>query len=95
MPGGLAIVVRAPVALALVGADYVIVRNTILAIVPAAICLATGYAATRLGLVAAAALCALLLAITLSVSFDERYGRTDWRGAARASRFAERGARSS
>ena len=82
VPGGLAIIaIGAPVALALVGADYVIVRNAILAIVPAAICLATGYTATRFGLTAGAALCALLLEITLSVSFDERYGRTDWRSA--------------
>jgi hypothetical protein len=29
-------------------------------------------------------LCALFLAITLSVSFDASYGRTDWRGAAHA-----------
>ena len=82
MPGVLAIVaIGAPVTLALVGADYVIVRNAILAIVPAAVCVATGYAASRFGLAAGAALCALLLAITLSVSFDERYGRTDWRSA--------------
>ena len=82
VPGVLAIVaIGAPVALALVGADYVIVRNAILAIVPAAVCVATGYAASRFGLAAGAALCALLLAITLSVSFDERYGRTDWRSA--------------
>ena len=53
--------ILAPVALALGGADYVIVRNTILAIVPAAICVAAGYAANRLGLAAAAALCVLLL----------------------------------
>lgn len=82
VPGGLAIVsIGAPVALALAGADYVTVRNAILAIVPAAIFVATGYAATRLGLAAGAALCALLMTITFSVSFDERYGRTDWRSA--------------
>jgi len=83
VPGGLAaFTIAAPVLLALGGADYVIVRNTILAIVPAAIAISAGYAANRLGLVAAAALGALLLAITLSLSFDARYGRTDWRGAA-------------
>lgn len=82
VPGGLALIsICAPVALALAGADYVIVRNAILAIVPAAICVATGYAATRLGLAAGGALCALLLAITLSASLDEGYGRTDWRSA--------------
>ena len=83
VPGALAAVsILVPVALALAGTDYVIVRNTILAIVPAAICVAAGYTANRLGLAAAAALCILLLAITLSVSLDQRYGRTDWRGAA-------------
>ena len=84
VPGGLAVAaIVAPVTLALVGADYVIVRNAILAIVPAAICLATGYAANRSGLVVGAALCVLLAAITLSVSLDERYERTDWRGVAK------------
>ncbi len=83
VPGGLAGVTLAlPVLLAFGGADYVIVRNTILAILPAAIALAAGYAANRLGLVAAGTFCALLLTITLSVSVDARYGRTDWRGAA-------------
>jgi len=83
VPGGLgAFAIALPVLLAFVGADYVIVRNTILAIVPAAIALAAGYAANRLGLVAAGTFCALLLTITLSVSVDARYGRTDWRGAA-------------
>ncbi len=50
MPGGLALfAIAAPVVLALAGADYVIVRNTILAIVPAAICLAAGYVANGSG----------------------------------------------
>ena len=83
VPGGLAVVsIAVPVALALAGADYVIVRNLILAVVPAAVCVATGFAANRLGLAAAGALCALSLAIGLTASIDDRYGRTDWRGAA-------------
>jgi mannosyltransferase len=83
VPGTLALFpIAVPLVLALAGADYLIVRNTILAIVPAAICLAAGYVANRLGLVATSVLCALLAAITLSVSLDARYGRTDWRGAA-------------
>jgi len=82
VPGGLAVAaIGAPIGLALAGADYVIVRNAILAIVPATICIATGYAATRLGIAFAAALCGILLPITLWVSLDQRYGRTDWRGA--------------
>jgi hypothetical protein len=73
-----------PAALALAGVDYVTARNLVLAVVPGAVCVGAGYAATRLGLVATAVLTTVLLAITLSVSLDERYGRTDWRGAAAA-----------
>jgi hypothetical protein len=72
----------APLVGALAGADYVIARNLVTAIVPGAICLGVGYASGRLGLAAGGVLCALLLAVTLGVSLDERYGRTDWRGAA-------------
>ena len=72
----------APVALALAGADYLSARNLVLAVVPGAVCLAAGYAASRLGLVAGGSLIVLLAAITLTVSLDDRYGRTDWRGAA-------------
>ena len=81
--GSLALVAAGlPAATALVGADYLVARNLVLAIVPGAVCLGAGYAAGRLGLAAGGALCGLLLAITLAVSLDERYGRTDWRGAA-------------
>jgi mannosyltransferase len=74
--------VAVPVALAVVGADYLSARNLVLAVVPGAVCLAAGYATSRLGLAAAGALLALLLAITVAVALDDRYGRTDWRGAA-------------
>jgi hypothetical protein len=67
--------------LALVGTDFLTARNVVLAVVPGAICVGAGYATTRLG-PAGAALGALLLAVTLTVSIDERYGRTDWRGVA-------------
>jgi hypothetical protein len=81
--GGLAsVAVVVPIVLALGGADYVIARNMIAAVVPAAICLGAGYAVGRLGLGAGAALCCLSLAIVVSVAADLRYGRTDWRGAA-------------
>ena len=81
--GSLALtVVVVAMGLALVGSDYLTARNVVLAVVPGAICLAGGYVSTRLGLAAAVALCMLLLAVTLTVSLDERYGRTDWRGAA-------------
>src|SRR5262249_8327456 len=58
--GGLtAVAVIVPIVLALAGADYVIARNMIAAVVPAAICLGAGFAAGRLGLGAGAALCCL------------------------------------
>ena len=72
-----------PVVVAAFGGDYVIARNMIAVVVPAAIFLGAGYAARRAGVAAAAVLCALSLAIVGSVAADTRYGRTDWRGAAR------------
>jgi mannosyltransferase len=81
--GSLALATLAvPLVLALVGTDYLTARNVVVAVVPGAIAVGAGYATSRLGLVAGAAFCALLLAITLGVSLDDRSGRTDWRGAA-------------
>ena len=74
--------IAVPVVLALVGTDYLSARNLVLAAVPGAVCLGVGYAASRVGLAAGGTLIALLAAITLTVSLDDRYGRTDWRGAA-------------
>jgi mannosyltransferase len=73
-----------PLALALLGADHVVARNAIIAVVPAAVFLGAGYASNRLGIAAAAALCALSVAISLAPALDARYGRTDWRAAAKA-----------
>jgi mannosyltransferase len=73
-----------PVVLALAGTDYLVARNAIVAIPPAVICLAAGYAASRTGLFVGAALFVLSLAIGLSAALDPRYGRTDWRGVAQA-----------
>jgi hypothetical protein len=81
--GGIAAVaIAAPIAVAVLGRDYVLARNMIAVVVPAAIFLAAGYAARRAGIAAAALLCALSLAIVGGVAADTRYGRTDWRGAA-------------
>ena len=81
--GSLALaVIVTPVVLALAGADYVIARNAIAAVVPAAVCIGAGYAAGRLGLAAAAVLCVLSAAMALAPALDTAYGRTDWRGAA-------------
>ena len=85
IPGAMAVfAVLAPVVLAGGGADYVTARNAIVAVVPGAVCLSAGYGSSRAGLVVASALCALSLAIGLSVSLDTKYGRTDWRGLAEA-----------
>jgi 4-amino-4-deoxy-L-arabinose transferase-like glycosyltransferase len=77
-----AAVVLIPVVLALVGEDYLIARNAIVAVVPAAVCLGAGFATGRLGLAAATALCVLSAGIALAPALDTSYGRTDWRGAA-------------
>lgn len=74
--------VLVPTALALTGVDFLIARNTIAAVVPAAVCLGAGYATGRLGLAAAATLCILSASVALSPALDPAYGRTDWRGAA-------------
>jgi hypothetical protein len=74
----------APVVLALAGADYVLARNMIAVITPAAIFVGAGFASRRVGLVLATLLCTLSLAIAAGVAADKRYGRTDWRGAAGA-----------
>lgn len=72
-----------PILLALAGADFLVARNTLIAVVPAAVCLGAAYASGRLGLVAAGALCALSAAIAAAPALDTAYGRTDWRAAAR------------
>ena len=83
--GSLAVaVILVPVVLAVAGIDYLIARNTIAAVVPAAVCVGAGYAAGRLGLAAAGVLCVLSAAVALAPSLDTAYGRTDWRGAAGA-----------
>jgi uncharacterized membrane protein len=72
-----------PLALALIGADYVVARNAIVAIVPAAVFLGAGYVAGRLGVAVAAVLCAISVAMSLAPALDDRYARTDWRGVAK------------
>lgn len=73
-----------PLGLALLGADHVVARNAIIAVVPAAVFLGAGYASNRVGISAAAALCVLSVASSLAPALDARYGRTDWRAAAEA-----------
>jgi hypothetical protein len=79
-----AVVIVTPVVFALGGVDYLIARNAIIAVVPAAVCLGGGFATGRLGLAAASLLCVLSAGIALVPALDTSYGRTDWRGAGEA-----------
>jgi hypothetical protein len=72
-----------PLVAKLAGADYVYPRNMIGAWVPLAV-VAGAAAASRLGAVALAALCATFIALTVAVDVDTKLQRADWRGAARA-----------
>ena len=82
---GIAAIV-APLLLAVVGADYFIARNVIVAVLPLAIAIAAGFAAAprpALGTAAAGVLCALLAAIWVGVLADADRHRSDWRELAR------------
>jgi mannosyltransferase len=79
---GLAIAaIVAPLALALIGPDYLISRNVISSLLPLLVALAAGFASGRAGVAAAAGLCALGLVQVLAVDTNERYQRDDWRAA--------------
>jgi len=88
--GALAAGVLALVALLLplpIDPDTFGVRNSLAAWLPAAIVVATGFAAARprgLGLALTLALCGIGLFTALAVNLDGNYGREDWRGAAEA-----------
>jgi uncharacterized membrane protein len=71
----------APAVLALIGPDYLISRNVIPSLLPLAVALAAGFAATRAGVAAAALLCALGLLQVVGVDTNESYQRDNWRGA--------------
>jgi hypothetical protein len=79
--------IAAPLALAIVGPDYLLARNTLAAWLPFAVAVAAGLAAGRApreGLAAAGLLCILGVFVTIGVARDARYQRDDWRGAAEA-----------
>lgn len=85
LAGGIgAFAVATPVGLAAVGLDYLDSKNVIAAVIPLSVAAAIGFAAWRAGIAAAVALCALSVAVVLSVAADPRYQRIDWRGAAKA-----------
>lgn len=76
--------VALPVVLVLVGLDYLKTQNLTAAIVPCAILAAAGFAASRAGLAAAAALVVLSIFVIVSVDTNVQFQREDWRTAARS-----------
>ena len=86
--GGLGLAAIAlPFALAAIGPDYLITRNTLPAWLPLGVAVAVGFATPRArweGFIAAGLLCLIGLIVVLAVDTDERYQRDDWRSAARA-----------
>lgn len=82
-----AIGVALPLLAALAGADYLNTRNLLPALVPLLTALGVAYGATdagRFGAALLAALCALSLAIVVTVAADAQYQRQDWKGLAHA-----------
>ena len=80
-----ALVAGVPALLSVTGADYLITRNVIIALVPALVVLATGYATARAGrggIAASVLLAAVGVALCVGVASDKRYQRDDWRGVA-------------
>lgn len=80
-----------PLALALAGADYVLARNLVVALVPCLLVLGAGVAASRVAAAAGAALALLSIAIVVAVAVSPELQRDDWRGAAAAIGDAPRG----
>jgi hypothetical protein len=79
--GGAAVLL--PLLGGLVGLDYLITRNLIVAWVPVAVAIAAILARSgRAGTIVLIGLCGLGLAATLGIDLDSRYQRDDWRGAA-------------
>jgi hypothetical protein len=79
-----AVAIGVPCVLALAGADYLDSKNVIGAVLPCALIAGTGFAVARTGLAAAGVLCGLCISLVLTVAFDPRYQRLNWRGASRA-----------
>lgn len=79
------VVVAVPALLSATGADYLITRNVIVALVPALVVLAAGFGSVRAGRggpAAAALLAGIGVAMCVGVALDERHQRDDWRGVA-------------
>jgi hypothetical protein len=79
-----AVAVVVPLALALVGIDYLITRNLIAAMVPLVVLAAVASSRTRAGPVLVAALCATGVVAFVGVETTPADQRNDWRGVAEA-----------
>jgi mannosyltransferase len=82
LAGLAAVSVLVPIALALVGPDLLLPRNAIAAYVPVAILAGAGFAAYGRGTIAAAALGAVMLVVTVQIAVNDDLQRDDWRAAA-------------
>src|SRR4051812_17873347 len=73
-----------PLALALLGADYLLPRNAIAVYVPLILVAAAGLAAVPRtpGIAGVAVICAVALVVNAEVATDAKLERDDWRGAA-------------
>jgi hypothetical protein len=73
-----------PVLLALVGADYVITRNVMVALVPIVVLGGVTATRSRAGPALVAGLCAVGIVAFIGIETNTLYQRDDWRGVARA-----------
>jgi mannosyltransferase len=80
--GGFAVAV--PIALAATGRDYVLTLYFVGALVPAVVFVASGWALTRAGLVAASVYIAVSVGVNVAVATTPRFQREDIRGVAEA-----------
>ena len=79
-----AIGVGVPLVLAVAGADYLITRNLITAMIPLIVLAAVSAARTRAGPALVAGICAAGIVAYAGVEGNTAYQRDDWRGVARA-----------
>jgi uncharacterized membrane protein len=79
-----AIAVGVPVVLAVFGADYIITRNLIVAMVPLVVLAGVASTRTRAGAALVAGICAAGLLAYIGVENNAAYQRDDWRGVATA-----------
>jgi mannosyltransferase len=88
-----AVAVLVPMALAVAGADYVITRNLIMAMVPLVVLAALAASRTRAGPILTGVLCAAGVAAFVGVETTPADQRDDWRGVATAIGPAQLGPR--